>query len=577
MKKISRPELWGAVFLVLAVFIAYWPALRGDFIWDDDSHISANWTLRSWPGLAAIWCQPGATCQYYPLSFTVFWADYHLWKLNPLGYHLQNVLLHGVAAILLWQVLARLKVRGAWLAGAIFALHPVCVMSVAWMTELKNTLSGVLALGAMWAYMRFAGLGGYARTDRTNVATAGTEPLSRWRFYTLALVLFLLALLAKTAVSFLPLTLLLVIWWQREKLQWQDVWPLLPMLGIAVMIGGVTVYVEQHSGGAAGSEFTLDWGQRVLVSGHSFWFYLGKLLFPCGLTFIYERWQIGSGNVWQFGYPVAVVAALGGAWAGRRQLGKGVFVALAHFYISTSLLILGVVLFMTRYSFVSDHWQYFGCMGIIALAAAGLTRTFELLPGVKPLFRATGCGLLLLVLGALTWQQAGVYQNAETMWRDTLAKNPGCWLAHTDLGWVLTAQGNLTEAEMHYREAIRLKPDNEVAYYDYGNMLVKAGRNEEAIAQYQQSLQLKPADPEAWNNLGVVLYQEHRTTEAAACFREAIRHKPDYPDAHLNLGNALFVEHKLNEAIAEYQEALRLEPDSVAIKNRLRALGTPTN
>jgi hypothetical protein len=306
--KYSRPELWGAIFIVLAACIAYWPALHGDFIWDDDSHISANSTLRSWPGLAAIWCQPGATCQYYPLSFTVFWAGYHLWKLNPLGYHLQNVLLHGVAAILLWQVLARLKVRGAWLAGAIFALHPVCVMSVAWMTELKNTLSGVLALGAMWAYLRFAGLGVYARTGQANVAAAGTGPLRLWRFYILALTLFLLALLAKTAVSFLPLTLLLVAWWQRDQLQWRDVWPLLPMLGIAVMIGGVTVYVEQHSGGASGNEFALDWGQRVLISGHSFWFYLGKLFFPSSLTFIYERWQIGSGNVGQFGYPIAVIA-----------------------------------------------------------------------------------------------------------------------------------------------------------------------------------------------------------------------------------------------------------------------------
>jgi hypothetical protein len=158
-----------ALLLVMMTVTVYWPALHGGFVWDDDDYISANKTLRSLHGLWEIWFKPGATCQYYPLTFTGFWIGYQLWGLNPLGYHLLNVLLHALVSVLLWQVLARLKARGAWLAGALFALHPVCVMSVAWMTELKNTLSASLALGAGWAYLRFAGLGVYEREGEANI------------------------------------------------------------------------------------------------------------------------------------------------------------------------------------------------------------------------------------------------------------------------------------------------------------------------------------------------------------------------------------------------------------------------
>ena len=197
-------------------------------------------------GLRDIWIKPGATCQYYPLSFTFFWLAYHLWGLNTLGYHVLNVLLHGVASVLLWRVLKALKVPGAWLAGAIFALHPVCVMSVAWMTELKNTLSGGLALGSGWAYIRASGLGEYERKENK----------LDWRYYLLSLALFQLAIFAKTAVSFLPVTLGLVVWWQKKQWKWKEVLPLVPMLGIAVGMGLVTIHVEQGTvGGASGEAF----------------------------------------------------------------------------------------------------------------------------------------------------------------------------------------------------------------------------------------------------------------------------------------------------------------------------------
>jgi tetratricopeptide (TPR) repeat protein len=563
------------LLLVIATFMVYHPAWHGDFIWDDGVHISDNGALRSLDGLWAIWFKPGATCQYYPLTFTGFWIGYQLWGLNPLGYHLLNVLLQALAAVLLWQVLARLKVRGAWLAGAIFALHPVCVMSVAWMTELKNTLSASLALGAGWAYLRFAGLGVYERAGEANIehpmiqATPTERCASRcWRFYVLSLGLFQLALFAKTAVSFLPVTLLLVTWWQRERLRWRDVWPLLPMLGMAGVIGRLTFDIE-HLYGATGEQFNLGILERMLVSGRSFWFYLGKLFFPHQLTFIYERWQPNAGVWWQYLYPLATVGVLGWVWWQRRRLGKGLFAALLHFYVSTSLLIFLVVLYMTRYSFVSDHWQYFGCMSILAAAAAGITAVLERFEKGRPFPKPALCGLLLLGLGVLTWRQCGMYANIETLWKTTLTRNPDSFMAHNNFGKVLLQKGQADEAILHFQKSLKIQSDNVAAHDNLGSALLQTGRVEEAIACFLKALELQPGFVEARYNLGNALLRRGQVDEAIDQYQKVVESQPDYVEARYNLGNTLLRRGRVDEAIDQYQKALDTQPDLAEIHNNL--------
>ena len=554
----TRRWLFG-LFLMMVTLVAYWPALHGGFVWDDDVHISINPALRSLRGLWEIWFKPGATCQYYPLSFTAFWVGYHLWGLNPVGYHVQNVLLHGLVAILLWQVLERLKIRGAWLAGAIFALHPVCVMSVAWMTELKNTLSGVLALGTTWAYVRFVGLGVYGGMEWG--AGAGKEPRPEWRYYVSALVLFQLAIFAKTAVSFLPVTLLLMVWWQRERLRWREVWPLIPMLGIAVVMGGVTIYVERHSGGASGKEFNIPLLERVLISGRSFWFYLGKLLVPYRLTFIYERWKVDGGVWWQYMYPLATVGLLAGLWGMRGRLGKGLFVAMMHFYVSTSLLILMVVLYMTNYSFVSDHWQYFGCMSVITLAAVGISLGMSLLGKGRIFLEPAAGGALLVILGALTWNQCRMYADTKTLWQTTLKRNPVCWMAYNNLGTILAREGRTEEAIAHLQQAMTINPDCADAHYNLGGIFFQQGRMEEAIAQFQQTLAIKPDHAEAHYNLGNLFLQQGQVDKAIAQFEEALAIKPGYVEAHYDLGNILLQQGQVDGAIAQFQKTLAIKPN----------------
>jgi tetratricopeptide (TPR) repeat protein len=547
------------LLLVAAVVIAYQPAWHGGFIWDDDTHISTNETLRSGRGLWDIWFKPGTTCQYYPLTFTIFGAGYHLWGLNPLGYHLQNILLHGLVALLLWQVLKRLEVRAAWLAGAIFALHPVNVMSVAWMTELKNTLAGALVLGAVWAYLRFAGLGVYETTTPEGTA---------WRHGLLSLALFQLAMFAKTAVSFLPVTLLLLVWWKRGRITWRWVWPLPVMFGIAAGMGLVTLHVE-HIHGAMGDEFHMGLLERVLVSGRSFWFYLGKLFFPYPLTFIYERWKIDAGAWWQYGYPVATLGLLGGLWLMRRRVGKGLSVAMLHFYVATSLLVLIQVLYMMLFTFVSDHWQYFGCMSVIAVAAAGMDAAFDFVKqGRLPLKRAF-YGMLLLTLGVLTWRQCGMYADLDTLWRTTIARNPNCFLARNNLGNIFFRDGRMDEAIEQYQKALEIWPRYALARNNLGNAFLRSGRLDEAMEQYERALALRPDDAETHDNLGNVLLKKGRVDEAIAHFQKALALQPDNAEFHNNFGNALLGKRKLDEAIEQYQKALALRPTSAEFHNNL--------
>ena len=556
-----------ALFAV-ALLVAYWPATNGGFVWDDDMHISGNPALRTLGGLRDIWFKPGATCQYYPLSFTAFWAGYHLWGLNTPGYHLLNVLLHGGVAVLLWQVLARLRMRGAWLAGALFALHPVCVMSVAWMTELKNTLSGLFMLGSVWAYLRFAGLGVYERHAPDGDGASGCR--RRRRYYVLCLVLFQLAMFAKTAVSFLPVTLLLVTWWRREKLAWRDVVPLLPMVVIAVALGQVTFAVERSSG-AQGAQYHLGLLQRVLISGRSYWFYLGKLLAPCQLTFIYPRWTVAVGAWQQWLYPAGALALLGGLWTWRKRLGKGLFVAMTHFYVTTSMLILLTVLYMTRFSWVSDHWQYYGCMAVMGLAGAGISAVADRWGAGRAWLLPALCGVLLSTLGVLTWRQSRMYADIETLYRVTIDRNPGCWMAHGNLGMVLFKHGQTDEAIAHYRQALRLKPDFGEAHNNLGLALIGLGQYDEAVAHCRKALETGPNSADTHNNLGLALAGQGEMDEAISHYRKAIALKSDFADPHSNLGNALAARGEIEHAIVQYRQALSIWPDFAEAHNNLGA------
>jgi tetratricopeptide (TPR) repeat protein len=536
----TRVLLTAGVLLACTI-IAYLPAIHSGFIWDDDDNVTNNACLRNLGGLAAIWLKPGATQQYYPLTHTSFWVEYHLWGLRPAPYHVTNVLLHAAAALALWRVLVRLSVPGAGLAAAVFLLHPVCVESVAWITQRKNTLSELCCLLAVWAYLRFDPPQSPRPSDR------------RWRWYGLAAVLFLMALWSKTTTVTLPAALAVVYWWKRPKMVWGSFWPLLPLLAAAVGMGAVTAWVERAYLGATGPEWELTAVQRVLVAGRIVWFYAAKLLWPHPLMFIYPRWTIDPSVWWWYLCPVSLLAALGALVLMRRRIGKGPAAAALMFCILLVPVLWFISGYATLFSYVADHWLYLACPVLIALVCAALARIAARLRIPGQLGRDVLGAVILVVLGAMTWQQAEIYRDSETLWQDTLRQNPDCWLAHSNLA-------TLYHITYYRAEAAR-------------NPAAAQAALEKAAAHCLRVVQLRPNVASSQYSLGVVYADLGRHIEAIACFRKALACSRGHPSedavVHLALARSLVSAGHVDEGIAHYREALTLRPKLVEASHYL--------
>ena len=535
--------------LVAAVLMVYQPAWQGGLVWDDDAHVTKP-ELRSWHGLYRIWFHLGATQQYYPLLHSAFWVEHRLWGDATLGYHLVNILLHAAAAVLVALVLRRLKVPGAYLAAAIFALHPVHVESVAWITEQKNTLSAVFYLGAMLVYLHF-------------------DQARKTSLYCCALGLFVLGLLSKTTAATLPAALLVIFWWQRGRLSWRrDVLPLVPFLVPGAMAGLFTAWVERKLIGAEGAAFALTIVERCLLAGRAIWFYLGKLLWPTELIFIYPRWQVSQTVWWQYLFPAAALLLLVGCWALRRWW-RGPLAGLL-FFVGTLFPVLGFCnVFPFVFSFVADHFQYLASLGVITLASAGAT----LLLG-RWGFRNHPAGyvagvLLLATLGTLTWRQSRMYSDIESLYLTTLDRNPNCWMIHHNLGVLLATRDRIDEAIAHYQKALEIKPDHVHSLNHLGVAFFGQGRVAEAVALYRKALEINPRDAEAYNNLGLVLAQRGRFDEARAHYRKALEIEPDFVEALDNLGVAFFGQGRVEEAMAQYRKAMAIKPEYADAYNNL--------
>ncbi len=533
--------------LLLALLAAYLPAVQGGYVWDDDVHVTANPTLRTSDGLRRIWLEAEATPQYYPLVFTTFWLEYHAWGPDPLGYHIINVLLHGLNALLVWLILRRLRVPGSWLAGALFAFHPVHVESVAWITERKNVLSGFFYLCALLAWLRFRPL------EPPKSASSRA-----WPWYLASLLLFAAALLSKTVTCSLPAVLLILMWW-RGKITPRDLLALAPFFALGLVMGLNTAWLETHHIGAAGDDWSLSWLQRCLIAGRALWFYLGKLLVPVNLTFIYPRWDVRADQVWQYFFPLAALATLAVLFFGRARLGKGPAAA-ALFFAGTLFPALGFFnTYPMRFSFVADHFQYLASLGLIVPAAAWAA-TIAARRSLRAQARGAMAAAILLILAALSWQQATRYRDEQTLWQDTLAKNPECWIAHGNLGLILFRQGDINGALEHYARALQLHPRYPEAQYNMGLALSRQGRLAEALEHLRAAASLRPDSADTQLTLGAVCARMGAMKEAAEHFSAAARIAPGSSQVQHNLGQALEMLGDLEGAAEHLASAVALDP-----------------
>ena len=572
--------------LAAATIMAYRPAWNGGFLWDDDAYITNNELLTAPNGLRRIWLSFDSPSQYFPLTYTSFRIERALWGLNPSGYHWTNIFLHVANALLVWRLLARLKLPGAWLAAAIFALHPVQVESVAWITERKNVLMGFFFLLTLFAWIAF--------TDEST-----RRP---WRFYVLAMILYALALSAKTTACTLPAALLLILWLQKKPIGKRRLIQILPFLILGFSMGLVAVWWERYHQGTHGPLFALSSLERTLVASHAVWFYLGKLLCPSNLIFIYPKWTIAATRALDYTWLLAGVALCFAIYLARRYLGRGVEVA-AVFFVATLSPVLGFIMLYTfRYTFVADHYQYLACIAPIALFSAGTANLAGVFTRARP-FILSAAACAAAVLWALTWRQSAMYGDIEALWRTTLAKNPNCWMAHNNLGIVLFQKGEIDEAVSHYRITLNLQPDFWDADYNLGTALLKKGEVDEAIAYCTRAVTIAPNDPDAQVALGNSLAQKERVDDAIAHYKKALAIRPDYfiahyalghiflekgeidaavfhsraavsiqpqnTDAHTNLAVAFDEKGQIAEAIKQYEQALEISPQSVAAANNL--------
>jgi Flp pilus assembly protein TadD len=522
------------------LLIVYLPALNGGLVWDDEAHITAH-QLQSRSGLWRIWFDLGATQQYYPLLHSAFWLEHWIWGDSVLGYHLANLVQHAIASFLVMIFMRHFSLPGAGLGALIFALHPVCVESVAWISEQKNTLSAVFYLSSALVYLRF-------------------DEKRRPGLYLGALGLFLLALLSKSVTSTLPAALLVVLWWKQGRLDWRrDVVPLAPWLAVGISSGMLTAWVERTFIGAAGASFNLSLLQRCLLAGRVVWFYFGKLIWPVDLMFVYPHWQIDPRAAWQYLFPFGVLlVAAAFLWLARRQRGP---LTGFLFFVGTLVPALGFVnVYPFLFSYVADHFQYLASLGVIVPAASAITVVSRRIPSGSSWLG----GLLVTILGISTWSQSGVYRNAQALYRDTIMRNPQSWLAESNLGSeLLKAPGGAAEAMPHLEAALRLRPELPEAHNNLGLILSDdPQRLSQAIAEFQAALRIKPKYPEAHNNLGSALADAGQREEAIAEYRAALQIRPDYAEAHNNLGIALAQSPvHLPEAIAEYEAAIAEDPN----------------
>ncbi|MBT6247567.1 MAG: tetratricopeptide repeat protein [Nitrospina sp.] len=510
----------GAGLLTLLLFTVYFPVLEYGFIWDDDRHLTDNPFVINPDGLKPLWLDVRSTQQYYPLISTSFWMEHRLWGLNPLGYHIDNVLLHTMNTIVLWRILVFLGIPAAWLVSAVFALHPVHVESVAWITERKNLLSGFFYLLSLYTFLRFY-FSGQSVDSSENPKRSGL-------LYGLSLFFFICALFGKSVTCTLPAVILLLIWWKQNHIDLKTIRLMVPYFMIGLGLATLTIWLEKVNAGALGPEWNYSFWDRFIIAGQALWFYIGKLIWPSPIIFIYPMWSIDDSVWWQYLYPLTFLFFILVLWALRKNIGRGPLTAVL-FFAGSVLPALGFFnIYFMRFSLVSDHFQYLPSIGILLIAIVGVAR----LAGKSlPLFAI----LLLLGLGHLSSKQISIYKNDFTLWSDTVQKNPNAWMAHYNLANVFINEQKVEEALIHYREAIRIKPDFPRASYNLANTLLAQSKTQEAIIQYEISIRTKPDFVDAYNNLGVALLSEGNTEEAIIQFEKALELKPDYADAQNNL------------------------------------------
>lgn len=535
------------VALVLATLIAHFPATHADYIWDDNCQLYENQLILNPGGLYKLWFSSEST-DYWPLTSTSLWIEWRIWGNTPAPYHVTNVILHALAAVLLWRVLLRLGLSnfGALLGGLLFAVHPVTVASVAWIAERKNVLSMVLYLFSILAYLRF-------------------EDQGKRKWYVFALLASAAALLAKTSVVALPIVLLILTWWRYNRITLRTVIRTAPFFLISLILGLITLWFHHHNSIAGVDVRPEGLAPRVASVGWVFWFYLYKLLAPVNLVMIYPRWEIDGGRFLSFAPLALLLICVAALWHYRKSWGRGPLLALGSYAIVLAPVLGLVTMAFAQYSLVADHLQYPGMPGIMALAGGAIGAAWSWSQRKHANVLAVGIAALtvtiVLMLSVLTWRQAQVYRSKVTFWSHTIAHNDRTWAAYYNRGVAFSAMGEYTQAIPDYAKVIELKPDYAEAYNNRSLAYQVLGNSGLAIQDANKAIKLQPNQPMVYSARGTAYCKMGDFKRAILDFTKAIELKPDYIKAYCNRAAAYGGIGDYAQAIKDYTRAVELSPD----------------
>ncbi len=548
----------GALAIVALIFIVYSPILPGTFVMDDERLTGGDNPLVNGN------LTPGTL--WFGTDFTLatfgWWLERMAFGSNPAGYHVVDLLLHAASCLLLWRLLARLKIPGAWLAGALFAVHPVCVNSVARIAELKNTLSLPFFLLSFLTYLRYEAAALYP--GENSAADKPRHPWSGPLWLTISLLTFVLALLAKSTAVTLPGVLLLCAAWQRKRLTRQDVFHTIPYFILSLAFGLMSIWFQKHQAlpttplALAPETF---W-QRLATSGVVFWFYLGKAFVPVNLSVAYPPIQMEAGAWASYLPDLAIGITVLTCWKFRRAWGRHALFSLGCFAIT---LFPALGFFNAQYQTmwnVSDHLQYGSLPAVVALAAAALA------VWVKELVLPMVVAVLLTVLLILSFQRAQIFTSEENLVRDTLKKNPAAWAADNDLGTILAEKSDYGGAIQEFVLSLQDHPNNVDGLMNLGHALSLIGQYGAADAQFQTALMIDPGAAALHKAYAEALYLQGKKTEACHQLQWATVLQPD-PQSEMELASWLYADGDLRRAVNEFRRVLESERDDPEALNDL--------
>ena len=544
--------------IALLAVVPYIPALLfGGFVSDDWIFVTEP-LVRRLDGIVSIWLSPSEIRRedhYWPIVYTTFWIEHKLWGFNPAGYHAVNIALHALNSVLVWRLLLRLGVPGAWLVGAVFAVHPVHVESVAWIIERKDLLSALFYLGAVHVWLRFIEAPGPGR-------------------YLLCLALFAAALLSKSIAVTLPAALLLLRWWQAGRVTWRDAACVAPLFALAlgVTLADLAFYRDRI-------DSALDYSpvERALIAARGLWTYAYQLLWPASLPVLYSRWDVHPGDLLGW-LAIAALVTLGTTlWLARDRIGRGPLSG-ALFFALTLSPVLGFVDFgFMRFAFVADRFQYLASIGALAvILGVAVHRADRLHPRGRAVAIVTAVAVLL-ALGALSWQQSWIYRDDLAYARHIDAVNPRHHIGQAILSHELNAAGHHKEALAAARRGIDLSEGQRGSDYDalaaLGGALLALHRPVEAEEALRRALARWPRNRLGGPQLQLAraLVRQARYEEGLELYQALIREDPDDDAAYLYRGMALLESGRQEDAVESFNKALAVVRD-LRTEPLLRAL-----